>query len=183
MKKYLKRIVVAVIALVYLAMLISAIIVNVKYHKILEVTELDISQVYDNEKAGVRAKIDSYKIVTPEELVSMYPSTSDIISDMELENIVLLYADVDIYDKELYKSATKGWTLVWSIEADNGWSHNTTLDLYKALNSSTEAKEHKYIFPYVISEQYVTQRNLNSPTEWKYKVQINKTPLVYFKLN
>lgn len=183
MRKNIKKIMIAVIAITYILMIISAIKANMKYHDKLGMTELNMSESYNDDNNGVTANIDEYKVVKPEELIDMYPYTADSINDLELDSIVLIYADVNIYDMDLYKKSTKGeWTLHWSMEADSGWRNNTTLDLYKALNPNIEAGEHKYVFPYVIYTQDVLQCK-TLPTEWRYKLQINKTPLVYYLLN
>lgn len=99
MKKYWKRIIIVIIVMIYIAMLVSAVIVNIKYRKYVSVTELGMSETYDYENAGFSARIDSYKCVTPEELVSMYPYTEDSLEDIDnIENIILIYADINIYD-------------------------------------------------------------------------------------
>ena len=166
MKKYWKRIIIVIIVMIYMSMLVSAVIVNVKYHKYVSVTELGMSETYDYENAGFSVRIDSYKCVTPEELVSMYP-----------------YTDINIYDYELYKvSNRKGeWTVFWSIESDNGWRNNTRLQLYRCFHQSLQEGEHQYIFPYVISKGNAVNKK-KPPQEWKYKLQINKTPVVYVNL-
>ena len=83
MKKYWKRIIIVIIVMIYIAMLVSAVIVNIKYRKYVSVTELGMSETYDYENAGFSARIDSYKCVTPEELVSMYPYTEDSLEDID----------------------------------------------------------------------------------------------------
>ena len=143
----------------------------------------DDGKTYDYENAGFSARIDSYKCVTPEELVSMYPYTEDSLENIDnIENIILVYADINIYDYELYKVATrKGeWTLFWSIEEDNGWRGNTRLELYKSFHQNLQEGEHQYIFPYVITKRAADKKK--APQEWKYKLQINKTPVVYVNL-
>ena len=87
------------------------------------------------------------------------------------------------FDYELYKvSNRKGeWTVFWSIEADNGWFSNTRLQLYRSFHQSLQEGEHQYIFPYVISKGAAANKN-KPPQEWKYKLQINKTPVVYVNL-
>lgn len=184
MKKYWKRIIIVIIVMIYMSMLVSAVIVNVKYHEYVSVTELGMSETYDYENAGFSARIDSYKCVTHEELISMYPYTEDSLDDIDnIENIILIYADINIYDYELYKvSNRKGeWTVFWSIEADNGWFSNTRLQLYRSFHQSLQEGEHQYIFPYVISKGAAANKN-KPPQEWKYKLQINKTPVVYVNL-
>ena len=184
MKKYWKRIIIVIIVMIYMSMLVSAVIVNIKYHKYVSVTELGMSETYDYENAGFSARIDAYKCVTPEELVSMYPYTEDSLDNTDnIENIILVYADINIYDYELYKvSNRKGeWTVFWSIEADNGWFSNTRLQLYRSFHQSLQEGEHQYIFPYVISKGAAANKN-KPPQEWKYKLQINKTPVVYVNL-
>lgn len=184
MKKYWKRIIVVIIVMIYMSMLVSAVIVNIKYREYVSVTELGMSETYDYENAGFSVRIDSYKCVTPEELVSMYPYTEDSMENIDnIENIILIYADINIYDYELYKvSNRKGeWTVFWSIEADNGWFSNTRLQLYRSFHQSLQEGEHQYIFPYVISKGAAANKN-KPPQEWKYKLQINKTPVVYVNL-
>lgn len=184
MKKYWKRIIIVIIVMIYMSMLVSAVIVNIKYHKYVSVTELGMSETYDYENAGFSARIDAYKCVTPEELVSMYPYTEDSLDNTDnIESIILVYADINIYDYELYKvSNRKGeWTVFWSIEADNGWFSNTRLQLYRSFHQSLQEGEHQYIFPYVISKGSAANKN-KPPQEWKYKLQINKTPVVYVNL-
>ena len=183
MKKYWKRIIVVIIVMIYMSMLVSAVIGNIKYREYISVTELGMSETYDYENAGFSARIDAYKCVTPEELVSMYPYTEDSLENKEnIENIILVYADINIYDYELYKVATrKGeWTLFWSIEEDNGWRGNTRLELYKSFHQNLQEGEHQYIFPYVITKRAADKKK--APQEWKYKLQINKTPVVYVNL-
>ena len=184
MKKYWKRIIIVIIVMIYIAMLVSAVIVNIKYRKYVSVTELGMSETYDYENTGFSARIDSYKCVTPEELVSMYPYTEDSLEDIDnIENIILIYADINIYDYELYKvSNRKGeWTVFWSIESDNGWRNNTRLQLYRSFHQSLQEGEHQYIFPYVINKGAAANKK-KTPQEWKYKLQINKTPVVYVNL-
>lgn len=184
MKKYWKRIIIVIIVMIYMSMLVSAVIVNVKYHKYVSVTELGMSETYDYENAGFSVRIDSYKCVTPEELVSMYPYTEDSLDNTDnIESIILVYANINIYDYELYKvSNRKGeWTVFWSIEADNGWRNNTRLQLYRCFHQSLQEGEHQYIFPYVISKGNAVNKK-KPPQEWKYKLQINKTPVVYVNL-
>ena len=102
MKKYWKRIIIVIIVMIYMSMLVSAVIVNIKYHKYVSVTELGMSETYDYENAGFSVRIDSYKCVTPEELVSMYPYTEDSLDNTDnTESIILVYADINIYDYEL----------------------------------------------------------------------------------
>ena len=73
-------------------MLVSAVIVNIKYHEYVSVTELGMSETYDYENAGFSARIDAYKCVTPEELVSMYPYTEDSLENKEnIENIINIH--------------------------------------------------------------------------------------------
>ena len=184
MKNYWKRIIIVIIVMIYMSMLVSAVIVNIKYHKYVSVTELGMSETYDYENAGFSARIDSYKCVTPEELVSMYPYTEDSLDNTDnIESIILVYADINIYDYELYKvSNRKGeWTVFWSIEADNGWFKNTGHKLYRSFHQSLQEGEHQYIFPYVISKGDAADKK-KPPQEWKYKLQINKTPVVYVNL-
>ena len=72
------------------------------------------------------------------------------------------------------------WTLFWSIEEDNGWRGNTRLELYKSFHQNPQEGEHQYIFPYVITKRAADKKK--APQEWKYKLQINKTPVVYVNL-
>ena len=132
MKKYWKRIIIVIIVMIYIAMLVSAVIVNIKYRKYVSVTELGMSETYDY---------------------------------------------------ELYKvSNRKGeWTVFWSIESDNGWRNNTRLQLYRSFHQSLQEGEHQYIFPYVINKGAAANKK-KTPQEWKYKLQINKTPVVYVNL-
>ena len=46
MKKYWKRIIIVIIVMIYMSMLVSAVIVNVKYHEYVSV------KTYDYENAG-----------------------------------------------------------------------------------------------------------------------------------
>ena len=64
MKKYWKRIIVVIIVMIYMSMLVSAVIVNIKYREYISVTELGMSETYDYENAGFSARIDAYKCVT-----------------------------------------------------------------------------------------------------------------------
>ena len=101
MKKYWKRIIIVIIVMIYIAMLVSAVIVNIKYRKYVSVTELGMSETYDYENAGFSARIDSYKCVTPEELVSMYPYTEDSLEDIDnIENIIPIRPFSIILDDE-----------------------------------------------------------------------------------
>ncbi len=191
MNKYLKKIIIVIIAVIYLSMLVSAVIVNVKYHKYVTVTEMDMSEEYDYENAGFSVKLDSYKCVTPEELAGIYPYTADIVrkketdENIEIEDIILVYADINVYDYDTYKTATKkgDWTLFWSIEAENGWRNNTSLDLYRTFTPNIEEGEHQYIFAYIVAKSDSYDYEKVSPKEWNYKLQINKTPVVYYRLS
>ena len=63
MKKYWKRIIVVIIVMIYMSMLVSAVIVNIKYHEYVSVTELGMSETYDYENAGFSARIDAYNVL------------------------------------------------------------------------------------------------------------------------
>ncbi len=133
---------------------------------------------------------EKYRVVTSEELVDMYPYTADVIANkemdnIEIQNVILVYVNMNVYDYDAYKTAAKkgDWTLFWSIEADNGWRNNTSLDMYKAFTPNIEEGEHQYIFTYIVTKAYIDSYKNVSPEELNYKLQINKTPVVYYKLN
>ena len=63
MKKYWKRIIVVIIVMIYMSMLVSAVIVNIKCHEYVSVTELGMSETYDYENAGFSARIETLRNV------------------------------------------------------------------------------------------------------------------------
>ena len=52
MKKYWKRIIVVIIVMIYMSMLVSAVIVNIKYREYISVTELGIVSLTAEKSAG-----------------------------------------------------------------------------------------------------------------------------------
>lgn len=190
MEKIIKKGIVALIIFVYIIIFVFIFRVNAKYQKYFNITEYNMGDTYEIEGASVT--INKIEVVDLQELLERFPeSAAGVQGEGEIKN-VLVYATIDVYDQEAYDNE---WSVFWTIEADSSWSNGMNPLLYGAVNADAIADgklddifeirrsgKNDFVYVYTIRGEYLSEKRYGNPQQWKYKLQVNKTPVVYFKL-
>ena len=185
MKKAVKRICIVAAVLISVCLIMAIIIVNVKYNKYFEITELDMTEHYITDWGMV--SINRAKIFNKDDFINEFQDVKLDMLDADIyegTDYMVIYVTFNVDDVDKYDAE---WFKMWSLETDNGWRNGKDMILNANLNNAnlniTKNGTYEMYCAYNLRINNMSIDTFDELYKLNYKVLINQNPIVYYKLD